>query len=552
MTTGSTSTGSSGTRSTRPVAEAGPVGQPGRAARSAAPPPGQADRVPDPERDERTAFGAGASTWRDQPPEALRDEAVRVLRGDALAHVVDLVCWRDGDHLHVADHRGHARAPSAAPHRPVEVLDGRDPVEQQDPSVLATDVYPYAWERLAGLLAGEEVDRVPDLVVVHAGAHHWPERGGHLGEHGSLNAVQSRAPLLLAGAGVDARGVLGRGCRTVDVAATLAHAVGAPTDGMTGRPLDDLVDPSRVRHVVGLLWDGAPSGQVLDGAADGSLPALSRLLERGCGLSAGAVAEFPSVTLVNHTSALVGVGPGTHGVVHNAYYDRATGRTTVPNDASTWHRHREWLRPAARTVFERLAEADPHAVSVCVNDPCERGATASTFALVRAAREAAAERGEADDGSGSGSFVDALPDPSTDALAEHAAAAANPRYRWASKVDAGGLHQVLGAWADAPPRLTWWNQVLTDTGGHEGGPGSAIQLAALREADRRLGAFLDHLEARDLLDATTFLLTADHGMEAADPSVTGDWDEALREAGLPFRDEGYGFVYLGDDVVPSA
>ena len=31
----------------------------------------------------------------------------------------------------------------------------------------------------------------------------------------------------------------------------------------------------------------------------------------------------------------------------------------------------------------------------------------------------------------------------------------------------------------------------------------------------------------------------------ADPSCTGDWDEALTEAGIPFRDEAYGFVYLG-------
>lgn len=33
-------------------------------------------------------------------------------------------------------------------------------------------------------------------------------------------------------------------------------------------------------------------------------------------------------------------------------------------------------------------------------------------------------------------------------------------------------------------------------------------------------------------------------MELADPEVTGDWDEALAEAGVPARDEGYGFLYL--------
>ncbi|MCU1492791.1 MAG: type phosphodiesterase/nucleotide pyrophosphatase, partial [Acidimicrobiaceae bacterium] len=41
------------------------------------------------------------------------------------------------------------------------------------------------------------------------------------------------------------------------------------------------------------------------------------------------------------------------------------------------------------------------------------------------------------------------------------------------------------------------------------------------------------------------LLTADHGMQLADPTCTGDWDTALTTAGIPFRDEAYGFIYLG-------
>jgi len=42
------------------------------------------------------------------------------------------------------------------------------------------------------------------------------------------------------------------------------------------------------------------------------------------------------------------------------------------------------------------------------------------------------------------------------------------------------------------------------------------------------------------------LLTADHGMQAADPACTGDWDTALTEAGIAYRDEAYGFLYLGE------
>jgi hypothetical protein len=34
-------------------------------------------------------------------------------------------------------------------------------------------------------------------------------------------------------------------------------------------------------------------------------------------------------------------------------------------------------------------------------------------------------------------------------------------------------------------------------------------------------------------------------MEESDPSCTGDWDVALRDAGIQCRDEGYGFLYFG-------
>jgi hypothetical protein len=93
--------------------------------------------------------------------------------------------------------------------------------------------------------------------------------------------------------------------------------------------------------------------------------------------------------------------------------------------------------------------------------------------------------------------------------------------------------------------LTWWNTTLTDSGHHAGGPGLAIARAALRDADRRLGVWLDLLEERGLTDDTVVLLTADHGHGGRRPACTGDWDAALEAAGVPFRDEAYGFLYLG-------
>ena len=161
----------------------------------------------------RTPDVAGAAVGS-----ADRDAALTVLLDPALATIVDLVAWRDGDVLFVANADGAASYQSA----PGQfgsggdwvVERGRNPVANQDPfhGVPLADpsppndrnAYPLAAERLAGVF--QDPHRSPDLVVMHTPSHHWPERGGHLGEHGSLDAAQSRAPLLLSGAGVFQRG----------------------------------------------------------------------------------------------------------------------------------------------------------------------------------------------------------------------------------------------------------------------------------------------------------------------------------------------------------
>ncbi len=147
---------------------------------------------------------------------------------------------------------------------------------------------------------------------------------------------------------------------------------------------------------------------------------------------------------------------------------------------------------------------------------------------------------------GTGLLSAMLPAAVDDGVATQQHVSASTDYAWATQVDASGLDQVLGLWhQDVPPIFTWWNTALTDSGHHAGGPGSAIARASLRDADTRLGSWLDLVEERGLLDDTVVLLTADHGMQAADPACTGDWDAALEAAGIPFRDEAYGFLYLG-------
>ena len=68
----------------------------------------------------------------------------------------------------------------------------------------------------------------------------------------------------------------------------------------------------------------------------------------------GAIASFPTVTLANHTAILTGRHPGHHGVLHNAWVDRATGDQVVTNSPSTWASSMSWLSPRVETVHDAV------------------------------------------------------------------------------------------------------------------------------------------------------------------------------------------------------
>lgn len=485
-----------------------------------------------------------------------RERMIEALCAPDLAPIVDLVVWADDGTPYAANHVGRVRLHDDGP---AEVLAGANPLGSEDPMAflpyereladpsprVSTDnAYPLAATRLQSFFA--DPDRSPDLAVVHTPRHFFPEQGGHVGEHGSLDVIQSRAPLVLSGAGVPRSGYVDSYARLVDVGPTLAHLAGVPDDDLVdadgraldGRVLTEHLDVSGTRtHVVGILWDGAHCGDLLHLAEAGDLPGVARLVEHGLALRGGAMAEFPSITLTNHTAILTGVGPGRHGVMGNVYYDRATGERVVPNNQSTWHRSADWLRPGARTVFEMVAAHAPagRLRTACVDEAIDRGADYATMALIRDSGESGADALDA-----------ALPDPTTSPYLRNPAFLEDSYFRWGVRVDDLGLAQMLDLYADptAAPLLTWWANVVTDCGHHGGGPRSEMARDALRQSDARLVTFLAHLDSLGITDDVTFLLTADHGFEGSDPTVTGSWTAALDAVGVPYRDEGPGLLYL--------
>jgi len=195
-----------------------------------------------------------------------------------------------------------------------------------------------------------------------------------------------------------------------------------------------------------------------------------------------------------------------------------------------------WLSTSVETVHDAVHRSKPGALSISINEPCDTGADYSIFDLIR--------RGEP---------IDRPPPAESLRDATERFVRPSKDYRWSSLIDHTAVEQFCGIWSGAyrrrswpSPTFSWVNFTLTDAAFHEGGPYSEIAAASVRDTDARIGHVLEAVERAGALEDTAFFLVADHGMQLADPAVTGDWDAELERSGVAARDEGYGFLYLSD------
>ena len=498
---------------------------------------------------------AASPTWLAPERRAVAERALEVLTDAALDPIVDMVLVAADDAYEARSHEGAIRFRRHDDGFEVVAVEGLNPfadrsadkfyplaVERAHPHPRRADnAYPDAFEQVAQLF---DHPAAPDLCVIHAADHNWEDQGGHRGEHGSLGIVQARAPLVFAGRGVRRQGLVDRAARLVDVAPTILELLGVPPDefgrhlpGQDGVVREDALDLSagRAKHVVAFLFDGTNANVLYDMAGRGKAPNVARLIETGVAYGHGAMAGLPTVTLANHTSVLTGLMPGHHGVLHNAWFDRRTGEQVITNSSATWPWCMQHAFDSAESVHTVLRRFRPEVFTASVDEPCDLGASWSTFDAFR--------RGEA-------------PTPGAKEGLPHTTerfVRPSKDYRWSTIVDHAGVEQATGILAGQfrdesfpVPTFLFCNFTLTDAAMHAGGPYSEIAAAAVRDTDGRMGEVLRAVEAAGIIDDTAFVLMADHGMEENDPDVTGDWDVTLREAGLRFRDEGYGFLYLAE------
>ncbi len=489
--------------------------------------------------------------------EADADRALEILLDSELDPIVDMVLLSHGDRYEARTHDGSVtfRRTEAGYERTGG--SGADPLADQSTDKFAPlaaeranayphrsrNAYPHAYDTVAQLF---DHPAAPDLCVIHSASHNWEDQGGHRGEHGSLGVVQARAPFVIAGKGVRNDGLVARSARLVDVAPTLLHLAGAApvADGvyLAGQDgevrLDVLdVEAGRPRHVIGFLFDGTNPNVLYDMAAGGEAPNVARLIAMGTAFEHGAMASLPTITLANHTTILTGRHPGHHGILNNAWYDRATDTQIITNSNATWARSMDSITPGTESIHTAIRRTWPDAFTASCNEPCDVDAVYSTFDFFR--------RGDVPlippDPLGLPHTTERFVRPSKD-------------YSWSSVVDHMCVDQAVGilggSYRDQTyplPRFLWANFTLTDAALHEGGPHSEIAAASIRDSDARIGDVMAAVERAGVFDDTAFVLVADHGMEENNPEVRGDWDVPLKESGLRFRDEAYGFLYLGVD-----
>ncbi len=491
-------------------------------------------------------------------PEIYRDQAdaaLEILLDSALEPIVDMVLvHRDGAYEALAHDGSVTFRRNGAESYELTSTTGKNPLGDQGTDkfvgleaeyankhpLRSDNQYPHAFDHIAQLF---DSPATPDLCVIHSARHNWEDQGGHLGEHGSLGITQARAPFIIGGKGIQQQGVAAKSMRLVDVAPTVAALMGCP-EIAPGRYLTtqdgearlDIIDDSqRPKHMIGILFDGTNPNVLYDMAARGEAPNVARLIEMGVAFGHGAISSLPTITLANHTTILTGAHPGHHGILNNAWYDRARGEQIITNSSATWPFAMNTLNDGIDSMHNVIKRAYPEAFAVSINEPCDTGADYSTFDFFR--------RGE----------VPPIPSRA-DELPHTTERFVRPSkdYSWSSVIDHMATDQAVGIWSgryrdeNYPiPTFCWVNFTLTDAAMHEGGPHSEMAAASVRDSDGRVGDVLAAIEKAGVFDDCAFMLMADHGMQESDPTCRGDWDVALREAGIHARDEAYSFLYFG-------
>ncbi len=255
--------------------------------------------------------------------------------------------------------------------------------------------YPLAYERISQLF---DSPNAPDIVLNPKSFAF----GRQLGQHGSLDVVQSRAPLCFAGPNVPP-GVSQTAARHIDIAPTIAKLLGfpkisgrdmcgRPSDDVyfkrqDGKPIDELIDESAIppERAYIFLLDGFANDEMqwrLDNEPE-ALPNLRALVERSHRFRYGSIVNFPSITWPSHNAIGTSCWCGHHDIVNPTYYLRASREVVTPQGQQ--FDSARFLGPDVETLYEAFHrvygswDGENGALTAAIHEPCTRGADHSVL-----------------------------------------------------------------------------------------------------------------------------------------------------------------------------
>jgi hypothetical protein len=479
------------------------------------------------------------------------DRTIAALIGESPArdHVDLVTTWRDGAY-EVWAQRGMIRFKryrDDADELHFEVIEqvGENPVANQDPFAVSTIdeemrasgagghsstdsnraflephviTHPFAYERIAQLF---DSPRAPDIMVSPRAYTY----GIQPGQHGALDVVQSRAPLIFSGPGVK-RGRHRIAARHVDIAPSIAHAMGFPKladnsylKRQDGRALDEIFDTEaseRPRAVYMMLLDGLSHSELVHQLENNraAIPNLARLIDAGAMLSHGSIVNFPSITWPSHSTIMTGTWCGHHDIVNPTYHERER-RETVPVQGMVFDTER-FLSPEVETLYEAFKRVfGVETITASIHEPQGRGADHNVFE-----KRVIGDKIHLKDITIGMMATEISPRWMADQM---------PAMHREEVVDIRGMAQLINMLEhcgkhipENMPKFIAHEFVLTDGAGHDYGPHHEGLREALYRTDARIGKVLELLDARGMIESTLFIVTSDHGMAAQDIALNAN------------------------------
>jgi len=402
--------------------------------------------------------------------------------------------------------------------------------------------YPYGYERISQLF---DSPNAPDLVVNPKSYAY----GRQPGQHGALDVIQSRSPLIFSGPGAKRGALIEAESKQVDIAPTVARLMGFPLiDGKdeTGRTssergvapdvylerqdghvLEDVIDTAsgRPERVYILLLDGQSHPELVHRleADPEAIPNLRRLIAQGAMLRHGSITNFPSITWPSHNAIGTGAWCGHHDIVNPSYYLRET-RETVSPQGQQFDTAR-FLAPGVETLYEAFHrvygrwDGMSGAFTASVNEPCTRGADHASLE-----RQMVGDRGE---------LIMLTKETEHEISPRWFQELEEDGHKLQGQIDNRALAQARQLFLDEThpaPIFTFHEFSQPDSSAHDYGPHHEGAREALDETDLRIGHILRTLESRGLLETTLFIVTTDHGMATQDVSLRAN------PARIPQRD----------------